>query len=117
MRGEMKYCAHCGKEVLDAAVICLNCGCRVTPSYTPPVVQETAVSNESFSATAAFWCGIVSFFVGWLVLGVTAIVLACISRGETGGVMSAQAKVGLVCGSITGTLSVLLIVFFVLLII
>lgn len=24
----MKYCAHCGKEMDDNAVICLNCGCR-----------------------------------------------------------------------------------------
>ncbi len=26
----MKYCQHCGKEVLDDAVICMSCGCSVT---------------------------------------------------------------------------------------
>lgn len=25
----MKYCTHCGAEVLDEAEICVNCGCRV----------------------------------------------------------------------------------------
>ncbi len=25
----MKYCAHCGNELLDEAVICPKCGCRV----------------------------------------------------------------------------------------
>ena len=25
----MKYCTHCGKELLDEAVICVGCGCEV----------------------------------------------------------------------------------------
>ena len=25
----MKYCIHCGKEVLDDAIICPGCGCSV----------------------------------------------------------------------------------------
>lgn len=25
----MKYCTHCGKELLDEAVICVGCGCAV----------------------------------------------------------------------------------------
>lgn len=25
----MKYCTHCGKELLDEAVICISCGCAV----------------------------------------------------------------------------------------
>lgn len=25
----MKYCSHCGKELLDEAVVCPNCGCEV----------------------------------------------------------------------------------------
>ena len=25
----MKYCTHCGKELLDEAVICIGCGCVV----------------------------------------------------------------------------------------
>ncbi len=25
----MKYCTHCGKELLDEAVVCIGCGCAV----------------------------------------------------------------------------------------
>lgn len=25
----MKYCTHCGKEIMDDAVICPHCGCAV----------------------------------------------------------------------------------------
>lgn len=25
----MKYCTHCGKEVMDEAIICPHCGCPV----------------------------------------------------------------------------------------
>ena len=27
----MKFCQHCGKEILDEAVICPGCGCSVQP--------------------------------------------------------------------------------------
>lgn len=25
----MKYCSHCGKELMDEAVVCTGCGCAV----------------------------------------------------------------------------------------
>lgn len=28
----MKYCTHCGKEVMDEAVVCTNCGCAINNS-------------------------------------------------------------------------------------
>ena len=32
----MKFCSKCGKEVLDEAVVCPNCGCAVpTRSFAP----------------------------------------------------------------------------------
>ncbi len=34
----MKYCAHCGKELLDDAVICMGCGC---PAENPPIEPQT----------------------------------------------------------------------------
>ncbi len=30
----MKYCSHCGAEVHDEAVVCVNCGCKVTSAKT-----------------------------------------------------------------------------------
>lgn len=33
----MKYCTHCGKELLDEAVICVGCGCAVSEQNTQTV--------------------------------------------------------------------------------
>ena len=43
----MKFCEHCGKEILDEAVICVHCGCAVnspgkTFSNTGNLVEELA---------------------------------------------------------------------------
>lgn len=111
----MKYCTHCGKELLDEAVICLNCGCQTTGSRslgisakteTPVVVAET----ESDLAMWSKICGIVSFFIGWFALGITAIVLANMSKDETNGVMSPSAKVGYTCGMIATIVTSILFV-------
>jgi len=32
----MKFCSHCGKELLDEAEICMGCGCRVAPPKNAP---------------------------------------------------------------------------------
>lgn len=40
----MKFCQHCGKEVLDEAVVCPGCGCSLqteTAVATTPEVDET----------------------------------------------------------------------------
>ncbi|MGN1051035.1 MAG: zinc-ribbon domain-containing protein [Acutalibacteraceae bacterium] len=42
----MKFCQNCGKEVLDEAVICPNCGCSVQADNN---TQSTEV-DESVSA-------------------------------------------------------------------
>ena len=60
-------------------------------------------------ATAAMICGIASFFIGWLVLGIVAIVLACLSKNDTGGKMNTAAKAGYVCGWISTALSIVVI--------
>ena len=35
----MKFCPHCGAEVLDAAELCMKCGCRIESSANKPVSQ------------------------------------------------------------------------------
>ena len=42
----MKFCQHCGKEIMDEAVICPGCGCAVKAINT---AQPTEV-DESVSA-------------------------------------------------------------------
>ena len=42
------YCYNCGKEIDDKAVVCVQCGCSVTP--------HRAVANDKPSALLAILC-------------------------------------------------------------
>lgn len=115
----MKYCRHCGNEVADEAIICLKCGCKteyrsVTYSSATPyaTVQSPAevTTDETTLGTASMWCGIGSFFIGWFALGITAMVLAQMSKEDNGNALSSHAKVGFTCGLISTILSVVLII-------
>lgn len=66
----MKYCSHCGAELLDEAVICPKCGCQVAPYDTylaPKAANTNAVSSgnatTSSNATAAMVMGILSLSI------------------------------------------------------
>lgn len=37
----MKYCSHCGKELDDDAIVCVNCGCKAPKSEA----KQTELSN------------------------------------------------------------------------
>ena len=113
----MKFCTHCGKQIADEAVICLGCGCKTqgaNPFVQHKVTAEpNAIIIEEEEPQLATWakiCGIVSFFIGWFALGITAIVLACMSKDETNGTMCSSAKVGYVCGIISTILSFVILV-------
>lgn len=119
----MKFCTHCGKEIADEAVICLNCGCSVKKEGLFSAANNTVVTKqivvEEAEPSLATWakiCGIVSFFVGWFVLGIIAIVFACASKDDTNGAMCPSARVGYICGIVSTVLSflafVLLVAFF-----
>ncbi len=104
----MKYCRHCGKEIADEAVLCIHCGCEIKPSAS--IVAAGAEGATPPTATWAMVCGIASFFIGWLALGITAIVLANLSKEDTNWVMCKSAKVGFVCGIISCVLFPFLLV-------
>ena len=36
----MKYCAHCGEELLDEAVLCPKCGCWVNEEKSTTINQK-----------------------------------------------------------------------------
>ena len=38
----MKFCSKCGKEILDEAVVCPNCGCAVSGGAAPAYVNNAA---------------------------------------------------------------------------
>ena len=51
----MKYCTHCGHELLDEAVMCPYCGCMVNP----PIKQEVKSNGDSTLLLIAFIVGII----------------------------------------------------------
>ena len=49
----MKYCTHCGNQLLDEAIVCPKCGCAVDPvarSFAPsePDVPSTGMNVLAF---------------------------------------------------------------------
>ncbi len=71
---------------------------------------------EEKEPSLAVWakvCGILSFFIGWLFLGITAIVLANLSKDETNGVMCPAARTGHTCGIISSILSGVLFIIYI----
>ncbi len=65
----MKYCTHCGKELFDEAVVCVGCGCPVTPK---------AAGREGYFQDTSFLLHTLSQRmhtngVIWLVIGILQI--------------------------------------------
>lgn len=63
----MKYCSHCGNEMMDEAVVCVKCGCSANPSNNTIGNQPNLVQQLSDRVKIN---GIV-----WLVIGVIQILL------------------------------------------
>lgn len=42
---EMKYCSQCGKELVDEAVVCPNCGCALQAPVNPQEDKPSAGLN------------------------------------------------------------------------
>ena len=82
----MKYCTHCGKELLDEAVICVGCGCAVSRENTQTTnkqsVNGTGLLNtlsQRLNTNGIIWLviGILQIFGGifinWFLLIVGAL--------------------------------------------
>ena len=61
MRKIMKFCSRCGKEIMDDAVVCPNCGCAVAP--TPHVEED--VPNTGLNVLSLLFpiVGLILFIV------------------------------------------------------
>ena len=59
----MKFCSHCGKEVMDDAVICMNCGCQVGDTMS----SQTNGSNVGLVVLSVLIpiVGIILAIVNW----------------------------------------------------
>ncbi len=50
----MKYCSKCGKELVDEAVICTNCGCAVVAPPSHPFSNSNDQINFGLCVLAFF---------------------------------------------------------------
>lgn len=67
----MKYCTHCGKELLDEAVICVGCGCAVSGQNTQ-VENNQAVDGSVLLNTLSQRLNTNAII--WLVIGILQII-------------------------------------------
>lgn len=72
----MKYCTHCGKQLLDEAVVCPGCGCAVNAAYQQPAANSNIVNTlaDRVMINGIIWIVIgalqilFALFVNWFVL-------------------------------------------------
>ena len=72
----MKFCEKCGKEIMDEAVVCPNCGCSV---HNPVLKEENSSTGESASKASVI-LGIIGIIGGILlaIVGHVCSILAII---------------------------------------
>ena len=66
----MKYCTHCGKELLDEAVVCVGCGCAVA-GQNFQAVNSTPIDSVTLLNTLSQRVNTNGII--WLVIGILQI--------------------------------------------
>ena len=114
----MKYCVHCGKEVLDSSIVCPNCGCSVsydegrTAAAPQPAPMPVADSYSTMSIL-----GLVFSFLG-SIIGLIISIIAYKDAKQTGSQKSmSMSKAGIIISSIELGLAVLVVIVYVIIII
>lgn len=51
----MKFCSHCGKEIMDDAVICVNCGCSCGNNSSQNFVNQPDAPNAGWAVLGFFF--------------------------------------------------------------
>ena len=84
----MKYCSHCGKEIVEDAVVCVHCGCAIE-----------GVKKKDEDKKSPLW-----FLLGFFI-PIVGLILYCVWKDEyplraksvgKGALISALISVGLV---------------------
>lgn len=69
------YCQVCGKEILDEAVICTNCGCMVNKiAKEQKSLEPVNTDNKSYTSIILGIIGIVSAWIFALAGHITSII-------------------------------------------
>lgn len=108
----MKYCAHCGSELFEEAVVCPKCGCQVRDFNFNATNQEaknentTSKSAQKKTNTMALVGFILSFIIPLL-----GLIFSCIGKNQLAQNPEEEgetlAKAGIIISAIALGLSVL----------
>lgn len=60
----MKYCAHCGSEILDEAVMCPHCGCKVENEQQNETNSTLAIVIKVFMILGTIAVGLATWLIG-----------------------------------------------------
>jgi len=103
----MKFCEHCGNEVLDDAVICPKCGCSVSNGNAPQAQQgQVPPMMDTYSGLSI--AGFILSFLG----GLLGLILSIVAYNEAKRVGSQKSmtlsRAGIIISAVLMGLSVLL---------
>lgn len=93
----VKFCSSCGNELAGGAPV-NSYGTPANPYSAPAETPAKTAQPGKGLAVASMVCGIVSFFIFGLVLGVLAIIFGGVAKSK--GNTSPMATAGIVCGAI-----------------
>ena len=102
----MKYCAHCGAELMDEAAICTKCGCSVDGMNSPYGGSQS--ENWNTLAIVGF---VLSFFTS--IVGLVLSILSYKQTKESGEKGKELALAGIIISSIKLALSIVVIIIYI----
>ena len=91
----MKYCTHCGAELLDEAVLCPKCGCLVNEEKSAAPVEVQQASRISVCALIGFIMSMVSIVFVFNIFGmisIAGVVLSSIGLSQINGGVKYRGK-------------------------
>lgn len=110
-----RYCSHCGSEVNENAVVCINCGCAI-PKGQVFVYEQNLTSKADKKTSVSLILGIVGIVFAWLfalvghILSIIGIVMGIKEYKETekltGLTLSIVGEVCSIISSIIGAVAV-----------
>ena len=81
----MKYCTHCGAELLEDAVICPKCGCWVNSEGTTSMQQKAKLNACALVGFILSLVGVVLFFVDYMgLLALAGMILSIVALVQLG---------------------------------
>lgn len=117
----MKYCSHCGREVLDDAVICPGCGCSVRydgagagNGFSKPngVPQQQPIPPYADNYSGLSVAGLILSFISPLI----GLILSIVAHNEakrTGSLKTASmSKAGIIVSSVfLGIVAIIVLIY------